>query len=427
MQKNYTELEKSIYRLLEVTPIPSILSYATGKLEYVNPALKHLLGYDGEQIYSDDVIITHPDDMEISQAVRKTLKDNPFEPVKVEKRYVHKLGYVITASLYIVAQPDNDGNIERYISQIIDLRTLRQSEAAEVLLKHLVDLSSDAIYVVSPTSGQILNCNHLAHKRLGYSKDELLRLHVGDINRNLKETGNDSKWFKMVNKIKLEGELVIESSHTRKDGSEFPVEVNVNQSFFNNTHYLLAVARDITQRKKKESERLELCNLDPLTKLPNRRILHNRLPQIIEKSQTNNHAIVFMYIDLDNFKQINDQYGHAVGDGVLVGVANRLQRCIRQSDLIARMGGDEFLVVVNGLDKPKYIESIVSKVLQQFESPFNIDSNKLLVTASIGVSIHNATNLDVDVLKLIKWADEAMYQAKTHVGNTIVYNEKPSD
>ena len=164
MKDNTPQLEKTIYRLFEVTPVPMALSFPDGKLEYVNPALKKMLGYAGDEIYSKEVKITHLEDLHLNEALRKKLTLNPFDPIQVEKRYKHKLGHTIFVQLNIVAQPDNDKLIKRYISQLIDLTTIKKSDSAEILLNHLVNKSNDAIYVVEPKYGQILNCNQLAHQ-----------------------------------------------------------------------------------------------------------------------------------------------------------------------------------------------------------------------------------------------------------------------
>lgn len=416
MNKSSSQIEKSIYRLFEVTPVPMVLSFPDGKLEYVNPALKAMLGYEGESIYAQNVIITHLDDVNVNEEIRQGLKKNPFNPIQIEKRYTHRLGHTVYVQLNIVAQADEDGEIKRYISQLIDLTTIKKSDAAEVLLNHLVNQSNDAIYVVAPKFGQILNCNDLAYQRLGYTKEELLNLTVDHLHPDFKQKG---KWQEYFNQIKKHGSLVIEASHTRKDGTTFPVEANVSYIKYNKTDYLLAIVRDISRRKQKELAALALANLDPLTKLPNRSIVDEYLDELTLKAQQNNTLIAFIYIDVDDFKNINDNYGHVIGDEVLKTTANRLKSCIRETDIITRLGGDEFLILINGIESKSSIKPMVKKFLAEFYSPFKIQTHLINVTISIGVSVYCDENTDVHTL--IQLADEAMYQAKKQSGTSIYF------
>ena len=416
MNKSSSQIEKSIYRLFEVTPVPMALSFPDGKLEYVNPALKTMLGYEGESIYAENVIITHSDDVKVNEKIRQGLKKDPFNPIQIEKRYTHRLGHTVYVQLNIVAQAGENGEIKRYISQLIDLTTIKKSDAAELLLNHLVNQSNDAIYVVAPKFGQILNCNDLGYQRLGYTKEELLNLTVDRLRPDFQQEG---KWQEYINEVKKHGSLVFEASHTRKDGTTFPVETNVSYINYNKAQYLLAIVRDISRRKQKELAALALANLDPLTKLPNRSIIEQQLDNMVSKAQQNNTLIAFIYIDVDDFKSINDNYGHVIGDEVLKTTANRLKSCIRDTDIITRMGGDEFLILINGIESKSSIKPVVEKFVLEFASPFKIQTHLINVTISIGVSVYCDENTEFHTL--IQLADEAMYQAKKQTGTSIYF------
>lgn len=416
MKQDDAQMEYSIYRLFEITPTPIALSFPDGKLEYANPALKSMLGYQYDDIYADDVTITHCDDIHLNKDIRLHLTKKPFEPLQIEKRYQHKLGHTVYAQLNIVAQADEHGEVKRLISQFIDLTAIKKLDAAELLLNHLVNQSNDAIYVIDAQFGQIVNCNNLAHRRLGYSKDDLLKLTVLDIKKDIHQPLD---WANFLAKVKCDGNVISESEHIRKDGTSFPVEGNISYSYYNGRDYLLAIVRDISRRKQKELEALELSNLDPLTKLPNRRLLESKLKTMFSKAVQRKKIIAFMYIDLDNFKIINDSYGHTVGDEILVGTARRLTNCVRKSDIVTRLGGDEFLVVMSNIDKEDYIEAMAAKVLNEFSDPFKIQSHIIKADASIGVSTYLDNNKDSHTL--IQLADEAMYQAKKQQGTSVYY------
>ena len=407
-----------MYRLFEITPTPTVLSYPDGSLEYVNPAFEELLGYQHDEVYADDVIITHPDDYETSEFIRASLQCDPFTPVKIEKKYRHKNGHTLYGLLTMVAQPNEDGSVRRYIAQIMDLSPVKQAEASEVLLNHLVEQSSDAIYVVEPETGQILNCNNLAYRRLGYSRQELLNMSVGDVNHRMREPGN---WQAHVEAVKQSATLVVESEHHCKNGAVLAIETSVSSIEFNDKCYFLAVSRDITERKEKESEVMALVNLDPLTSLPNRRELDRRLCEINALAHEDKTLTAVIYLDLDNFKTINDDHGHSVGDAVLIDVADRLRRSVRKSDLVVRLGGDEFLIVIHGFNGEAEIEALADKVLCEFARPFAVGDHLVKVDVSLGICINVDNDLDTDAL--IRCADEAMYVAKEQAGSTGHYHQ----
>ncbi|MFA0088729.1 diguanylate cyclase domain-containing protein [Vibrio sp. 10N.261.51.F12] len=400
-----------------MTPIPTIVSDRDGKLEYVNSALLNLLGYTLEEISRPEIVITHQSDIALNTKIRIELEQDPAKPIEVSKRYIHKDGHTIYAILCIVAHQDTHGVTTQFVAQIRDLSRERQSQAGEVLLEQLVLKSNDAIYVVDPLTGQILNCNELAYKRLGYSKLELLRLTVPDINPLFDASAS---WEEHVVKMKLAKNQFIEATHRRKDGSEIPVEASVNLVEYNNVDYLLAIVRDISERKAREIKVIEAQNLDPLTNLPNRRLLESRLQQMTVDNQNYGQSVAFLYLDVDNFKIINDKHGHAIGDQILVELAQRIHDFTRQSDIIARLGGDEFLVVMRGIKNRPHAESISEHLLQVFSHPFKIQGcEDLNVNMSIGVTLCKASQWDSS--DAIAIADRAMYQAKTYVGSATYF------
>jgi len=410
---------QTFYRLFEITPIPTILSFPDGKLEYVNTALKKLLGYEGEDIYNDSVVITHESDLEINREIRKQLLVSPFEPIQVEKRYKHKDGSTIYAQLNIVAQADSQGLVERYISHVIDLSAVKKADAAELLLTRLVDSSTDAIYVVDAKYGQFLSSNHLGYHRLGYSKKELMSMTVADLHPEFKD---ESRWQAHVNRIKEHDKLVLESEHRKANGEILPIEAGISFATLNGKEYLLAIVRDITQRKEQQASVIEQLSKDPLTKLPNRRILNDKLSLMIEQSRKTEKLLAVIYVDIDNFKDINDVHGHSIGDKVLVSVAGRLTSRVRKSDIVSRIGGDEFLIVIGQLSSSTVVEAMVTNLVNEFSTPFGIDDLLINVAASFGVSELNGE--DYQHSDLIDFADRAMYQAKHKQGTTVVFNKK---
>ena len=221
-----------------------------------------------------------------------------------------------------------------------------------------------------------------------------------------------------------------------RNGKETVVSYNAT-TFYDRDRKLqgvFAAARDITERKLAEKQILDLALYDALTRLPNRRLLTERLGQIKEVSKRSGRHSALMFLDLDNFKSLNDVYGHFMGDLLLVEVAHRLGGCVRTVDVVARFGGDEFIVVLSEMGANKAEATAQSRLIAEklravLEKPYVLayhqgDQREISVqhrcTASIGVVVFfdNESNQD----EILKWADAAMYKAKEQGGNRIHFH-----
>lgn len=173
-------------------------------------------------------------------------------------------------------------------------------------------------------------------------------------------------------------------------------------------YYVLGT--DVTERKAHERELARVANYDPLTQLPNRRLLSDRLNQMILHAQRSEKIGAICFLDLDGFKLINDQHGHEVGDQLLVGVARNLTSALRAHDTLARLGGDEFVLLLSDLDSPHECAVILSRVLQTVRQPVNAGGHVISISASIGVTLYPHDSADPDTL--LRHADQTMYLAK---------------
>ena len=174
---------------------------------------------------------------------------------------------------------------------------------------------------------------------------------------------------------------------------------------------------DITEHKKMQYQLLVQATHDMLTGLPNRVLLIDRIGQAIKECRRNDTLLAILFLDVDRFKSINDRFGHASGDGLLLIIAKRLARCIREGDTVARLGGDEFVVLLNSLKSEEAVIAIAQKILHKMGEPFDISDHPTQVTASIGVSLYpkNGDNADI----LLQKADAAMYRVKAHNRNHV--------
>ena len=396
-----------VKRLFDATPVPMVVSRPDGSFEYANPALMAMLGYEGEEIYAPDVIISHPDDLAANRQIREQLITSPFQPITLEKRYVHKDGSMIPGLLTLVAQPDSQGRVLRHIAQIVDLSQQKKADQDALLLKHLLELSDDAIYVVDPPSGRILDCNQLAYSRLGYHKEELLKLRATDLNRDY-PTGEG--WRHYVDTLKQQGHIIRQAWHTRRDGTKIPVEGNISYVTQAGHAYLVAIVRDVSFRQAQERQIWQQANYDPLTNLPNRRLLQDRLNQAILSDKRTGMKSAVMFLDLDHFKAVNDRFGHRAGDLLLVEAAGRIRDCIRESDTVARQGGDEFVILLIDIEDTRTIAPIAQKIIDALKKPFQLGDHQARVGASIGIALYPDDGQEQE--HLLNASDQAMYAAK---------------
>jgi diguanylate cyclase (GGDEF)-like protein/PAS domain S-box-containing protein len=207
----------------------------------------------------------------------------------------------------------------------------------------------------------------------------------------------------------------------RRDGSELWATLATNPIFDNEGGYLgaLALVSDITAGKQSSELIWHQANFDMLTALPNRHMFHDRLRQEIKKAKRESLFLALLFIDLDGFKQVNDSFGHAQGDALLVEAASRIASCVRASDTLARLGGDEFTIILSGLDHVSSIERIAHNVIGALNKPFLLEGDQALVTASIGIALYPSDGSDPE--ELLRHADQAMYAAKNGGRNRYSY------
>jgi len=348
------------------------------------------------------------------------------ETWRAEYRFLRQDGSYITIRDHGVFRRDAEGATRNVIGSMLDISAERQAEAerraAETrnrLLASLLDKAHDAISV-SGTDLRISYWNQGAERLFGWTaaeaigktKSELLALDKADLEQAFEQALRKGEW---------RGEL----TKRRKDGSEVPVESHLTlvRGDDGQPQSVLAIDTDITQRKRDEQAILNLAFYDPLTRLPNRRLLLDRLRHAVAATKRDGHGGAVLFIDLDNFKTLNDTLGHDKGDQLLQQVARRLEaRVSRGSDTVARHGGDEFVIVLESLsmdpeEAAAQAELVAEKLLGAFDEPFQLDGHEHHASPSIGVALFDKDMKDID--ELLKRADLAMYQAKAAGRNTI--------
>lgn len=255
--------------------------------------------------------------------------------------------------------------------------------------------------------GRILDCNSAFARILGYpSREEVLKVSALDL---YSDPGDRESFLERLSQQRV---LVnFEVCLRRRDGS--PVWVLANESLVEEPGaetFMDGSLIDITDRKRAEQQRWHQANHDALTDLPNRVLFNDRLSLAILHAQRRKQSLVIMFLDLDQFKRVNDTLGHSAGDELLVKVADRLRRCIRQDDTVARVGGDEFLLLLSGITREADAAGMARKILAIIAEPFLIQKHELFVEASIGIGMYPADGADAETL--VTNVDTAMYRAK---------------
>lgn len=283
-------------------------------------------------------------------------------------------------------------------------------------------LNESSIVAITDSKGVIQFANDKFCKMSKYSKEELIGSKQSIVN-----SGYHSREFfkEMWRTIGTGNVWKGEIKNRAKDGTYYWVDTTI-VPFLNEKgkpYKYIAIRHDITKRKEYEEMIKKMAFYDPLTLLPNRNALNE---WIKENPFEFGDSITVIFMDLDRFKAINDNFGHRTGDLVLKEVAKRLQDCFRKTDLIVRQGGDEYIVFLKNVSDQEDIMTVVNKIKNQFSIPFFINGKKITTTTSIGISMNKLEKEDQDILKFvevtIRQADTAMYHAKRNGGNSHCFN-----
>lgn len=230
----------------------------------------------------------------------------------------------------------------------------------------------------------------------------------------MKEVLGDEIYLPISDQIRrvLDGEHLVFERAMRAGALERHLKYDYTPDFDDTGKVLgfYTMVIDITEAKEVEARLSALARIDNLTGLPNRNHLYERLGEALARSRRGGCPTACLYLDIDHFKSINDTLGHAGGDEVLRQFGKRLRACVRETDLVTRLAGDEFVIVVEGLDQPAAARAIAGKVVRAMLTPFVIEGAERLVSTSVGVAASNGAEEDVDAV--LKKADAALYLAK---------------
>lgn len=281
-----------------------------------------------------------------------------------------------------------------------------------------LDSTNDGYWVLSPT-GAFIDVNQGYCRMMGYTRDEVMLMSIADFEAVAKTEQIQAQ----IRGILKSGQQTFETRHRHRNGDWVDLEITATGV---DGRYVVALLRNVSDRRLADRKIHHLAFFDELTGLPNRRLLQDRIEQALVSSSRGGCGGAIVFVDLDNFKLVNDSCGHAAGDALLVKVSECLRGCVRLGDTVARQGGDEFVLVLEGLSADPaqaalQAESIAEKCRRGLEQSFSVGASEFFVSASFGVALFFGSDSNFGVL--LQRADTAMYQAKFGGRNRVVFFE----
>jgi len=380
-----------------------------GRIEYINPAFIKLTGYTESEAMGKTPALfrsSHHDATCYKQLWETILSGNMYQGVLVNQ---HKGGKLFHEEKIITALKDETGTVTHFVSTGRDITERVHAEEARARFASILEATPDLVAILE-ADGQLLHLNCSGRKLLGLSLiEDVTNYALGAI---FPEKIRQQLASEIIPEVMRVGSWSGESLLTVMDKHEMPVSLVVlaHNDVNGELEYLSTIARDISERKLFEEELRHQATHDSLTSLPNRFFLRDRFDTMLGHARRHQNCIAVLFMDLDNFKRVNDSLGHEAGDCLLKQVANRLMNTLRPNDTIARLGGDEFAIIIGDLARSETALIILTKLRAAFERPIIIGVHEVYVTFSTGISLfpHDGEH----VKDLLRHADTAMYQAK---------------
>ena len=291
--------------------------------------------------------------------------------------------------------------------------TMEKLKQSDMLFKDIFYKNSAVMYLLDCETLEIIDANSAARKFYGYSKEDFKHKHIMDLNGL-----SEAKMKDIINSLDEENNMLY-FKHLAADGQWRDVEIHATPMMMDGRKMLISIVTDVTDRKKAEEQIFYLAYHDALTGLANRKYFYERLHMEMERALRKKEKAAVLFLDLDGFKMINDRYGHEAGDTLLVEVANRLKKILRETDTVARMGGDEFTLLITDISGRDAAEAVAKKILDTLNMPISLGEVSVYIPASVGISIFPDDGGDMN--QLLHKADNEMYVEKNRKKETPLF------
>ncbi len=382
---------------------------------YYSPRMFEMLGYDPddfEHTPASWVALIHPDDVERVQAAEYAVTPDKSPVYAVSMRMRAKNGDWRWIQTQGLVKNNAAGKPLRRTGLHVDITDRMRDQERVVLAASVFTHAREGI-VITQADGAIVEVNEAFTRITGYTREEALGK-----NPSILKSGRQSPAFyaAMWKELLTTGHWTGELWNQHRDGGHYAelMTISAVQDASGRPHHYVALFTDITPIKEHQRLLEHIAHYDTLTNLPNRVLLADRLQQAMRQCQRNGRSLAVVFLDLDGFKRVNDAYGHDVGDDLLVALSQRMKSTLRESDTLARIGGDEFIAVLVDLERVQDCEPLLQRMLQAAADPVPLQSPQgaltLQVSASMGITLYPQDGADAD--QLMRHADQAMYQAK---------------
>ncbi len=397
-------------------------------LLFVSAGCRDLTGYAPESLVLNNEVsyleLIHQDDREHMRRVTNAAVEERSRYC-IEYRITHCNGEVswVCENGAVVVDEQGESVLEGFIADISEQVLAREAHAAaEARYRSIFEHSTEGIFQTT-ADGHYLGANPALARIYGYESPQEMMSSLQDISRQLYVDQTRREVFRQ---IMMEHDTVqgFEAQIRRRDGAVIWISENARAVHAPDGAFLYyeGTVQDITERKRYQEQLEHQASHDQLTGLPNRNLLNDRLQQAIHTAMRYSYFACVAFIDLDNFKYINDSLGHLVGDKLLIEIAQRLQSCVRTTDTVARYGGDEFVLLLNNHYSLGTIVKVLERVLEEIGLLVQVGEQELFVTCSIGVSLFPSDGDDAQAL--LRNADAAMYLAKERGRNNFQFYTK---